>query len=222
MLCLHFLFFKKSAPRNEHEDIWDDTLLIKAYEESIRLQKEEVAKQVAMKTNKIQKTEEEEEESGSSSTGSSSEEFKAGDFVRSTFADDGVDYEAEVLSVNENGNCLIRYIGYGNEERVAMENLVASWGPEAREEQRILAEVDQQGSSEKESHHEELHKFVVDKTQGFQTSLPIPPMVNFTHVVNNSIMMSTAYFFHSLQCHLRCLTTLATQSTCQQCSCRGT
>jgi hypothetical protein len=130
-----------------------------------------------MKTNKIQKTEVEEEDD-STSTGSTSEEFKAGDFVRSTFADDGVDYEAEVLSVNENGNCLIRYIGYGNEERVKMECLVASWGTEAREEQRILAEVDQQSSSAKEDHQEELHKFVVNKAQGFQNSLPIPPMVS--------------------------------------------
>ena len=132
-----------------------------------------------MKTNTKQKSVEEEEESSESSE-TQCEVFKVGDFVRSTFADDGVDYEAEILSVNENDTCLIRYIGYGNEDRVKMENLVASWGPEAREEQRILAEADQEGSCDvNDDHREGLLSFVANKTQGFQNSLPIPPMVSF-------------------------------------------
>jgi len=167
---------KKSGVRSEHDDIWDDTLLIKAYDESVRLQKEEVAKQLAMKTNKVQKSDEEPEEAQTSESSSSSEVYKVGDFVRSTFADDGVDYEAEVLKVTESGMCSIRYIGYGNEERVKAENLVASWGPEARDEQRILAEADQHVSSDKDDHQEELHKFVLNKSQSFRNSLPIPPM----------------------------------------------
>jgi Survival motor neuron protein (SMN) len=129
-----------------------------------------------MKTNKKQKSDEEEEEVESESESTAAEDFKIGDFVRSTFAEDGVDYEAEVFAVTENGTCTIRYIGYGNEERVKMEELVASWGPEAREEQRILAEADQQVTSE--NHKEELHQFVVNKSQGFRNSLPIPPMVS--------------------------------------------
>lgn len=173
-----------ASAKSEHDDIWDDTLLIKAYEESVRLQREEVAKQLAMKTNSKPKCEDEEAES-SEASGSSSEEFKVGDFVRSTFEDDGVDYEAEVLAVNENETCLIRYIGYGNEERVKMEKLVASWGPEAREEQKILAEADQQASNENEDPQEELHSFVVNKSQRFRNSLPIPPMVSrdFPHLI---------------------------------------
>lgn len=154
-------------------------MLVKAYEESVRLQREEVAKQIAMKTNTKPKSEEAEEESSESSDEASVVVFKVGDFVRSTFADDGVDYEAEILKVNENDTCTIKYIGYGNEDRVKMENLVASWGPEAREEQKILAEVDQQASSEKEDNQEELHQFVMNKSQGFRNSLPIPPMVSF-------------------------------------------
>lgn len=141
----------------------------------MRLQREEVAKQVAMKTNKKQKSDDEEDESESSGS-TSVEEFKVGDFVRSTFAEDGVDYEAEVLAVTENGTCTIRFIGYGNQERVKMEELIASWGPEAREEQRILAEADQQVSGE--NHKEELHQFVLNKSQGVRNSLPIPPMVS--------------------------------------------
>lgn len=141
-----------------------------------------------MKTNKKQ-TEEEEEEESSESSGAG-EIFKVGDFVRSTFADDGVDYEAEILKINENDTCLIKYLGYGNEERVKMENLVASWGSTAREEQKILAEVDQQGSSDREDSQEELHQYVVNKSQGFQNSLPIPPMV------------SSLFWFHDVYMNL--------------------
>lgn len=158
----------------------------------MRLQKEEVAKQMAMKTNKKQKSDEDEEESESSGSGTSSaDDLKVGDFVRSTFAEDGVDYEAEIVAMTENGTCTIRYIGYGNQERVKAEELVASWGPEAREEQRILAEADQQASSD--NHNEELHQFVVNKSQGFQNSLPIPPMVRQHPIV--SISCFTAFHY---------------------------
>lgn len=160
-----------------HDDIWDDSLLIKAYEESIKLHKEEVAKQIAMRTNTKDATEKEEEDSSDS-------EFAVGDFVRSTFTEDGVDYEAEILTVNENGTCLIRYIGYGNEERVKMEDLVASWGQEAREEQKILAEADREASGEtEEEHKEQLHNFVLNKSQVTNNSLPVPPMVSHKRVV---------------------------------------
>ena len=156
-------------------------MLIKAYDESVKLQKEEVAKQIAMKTNTNPNTDQEkEEEESSESLCSALEDVKVGDFVRSTFAEDGVDYEAQVLSVNENGTCLIKYIGYGNEERVAMEDLVASWGQEIREEQKILAEADQLGTCDtEEEHQEELHKFVLNKSQTSRNSLPVPPMVSF-------------------------------------------
>lgn len=166
---------------SEHDDIWDDSLLIKAYEESVKLQKEEVAKQIAMKTNTKPKDTAKKEE-----TSSDPEVFKAGDFVRSTFTEDGVDYEAEILSANETGSCLIRYIGYGNEERVNMEDLVASWGPEAREEQKILAEADREGSAETEDEHkEQLHNFVLNKSQSSRNSLPVPPMVRLFSLPEN-------------------------------------
>lgn len=161
--------------KKTHDDIWDDTLLIKAYEESIRLQKEEVAKEMAMKTNTKRQTSEEESES-SSSNPVVAEDFKVGDFVRSTY-EDGVDYEAEILTISENGMALIKYIGYGNEQRVKLDDLVASWGLEAREEQKLLAEADNP-SNPLEEDQEGLHQFVINKTSVMNRKLPIPPMVN--------------------------------------------
>lgn len=198
--------------KSDHDDIWDDSLLIKAYDESIRLQNEEVAKQLAMKTNKKQQPEETEEESELSET--TVEDFKAGDFVRSRFADDGVDYEAEVINVTENGYCTIKYIGYGNEERVKMEDLVASWGLEAREEQKILAEADQQNTLGSEDHQEELHSFIVNKTRNVRESLPIPPMVSKQLLPETIAIINQ--IFSSRRCHQLCSIIAATQNTCQR------
>jgi survival motor neuron protein len=166
----------------DHDDIWDDSLLIKAYEESLKLQKEEVAKKLAMKTNK---------KTSSNDTAAKEEEpFNVGDFVRCTF-EDGVDYEAEILSINENGRAMIKYVGYDNEQRVNLEDLVQSWGIEAREEQKLLAEADKPQNSnddeELDNHQEELHNFVLNKSHRVHGKLPIPPMVR---LINYSL-----YFF---------------------------
>jgi len=158
----------------DHDDIWDDTLLIKAYEESLKIQKEEIAKKLAMETNKKNKSEDTEESSTSLKT--EDETFKVGDFVRSTY-EDNVDYEAEIVSINENGTALIRYIGYGNEQRVKLDDLVASWGIEAREEQKLLAEADKPVEEDR-NHQEELHNFILNKSSGVHGKLPIPPMVS--------------------------------------------
>lgn len=127
-----------------------------------------------METNKKNKSEDTEESSASLKT--EDESFKVGDFVRSTF-EDNVDYEAEILSINENGTALIRYIGYGNEQRVKLEDLVASWGVEAREEQKLLAEADKPAEEDR-NHQEELHNFILNKSSGVHGKLPIPPMVS--------------------------------------------
>lgn len=184
------LKIQKSAQLSEHDNIWDDSLLIKAYEESVKLQKEEVAKQIAMQTNTRQNDNTDQHESGSSSQG-----FNVGDFVRSTFIEDGIDYEAEILTVNENGHCLIRFIGYGNEERVKMEDLVVSWGLEAREEQKILAEADREGRGEtEEEHKEQLHNFVLNKAKLSRNSLPVPPMVSSNTEVQHWFLILNVAF----------------------------
>jgi survival motor neuron protein len=142
----------------------------------VRLQKEDVAKEMARKTNtKRQKSDNSESESSSSVLVETN--FKVGDFVRSTF-EDGVDYEAEIISINESGMALIRYFGYGNEERVKLEDLIASWGLEAREEQKLLAEADKPSNPIDED-QEELHQFVLNKTSSINGKLPIPPMVTY-------------------------------------------
>lgn len=105
---------------------WDESMLIKSYGECVTLGSEDVAKHIASNTNagatKILENE-----------SSNLIEFNVGDYVRSTYCDDGCDYEAKILSKdNSNGTCLVKYIGYDNEEIVNMKDLLPSWGKKSR------------------------------------------------------------------------------------------
>ncbi|XP_053695861.1 survival motor neuron protein [Sabethes cyaneus] len=179
-----------SSSESEHsnDEIWDDTLIIRKYDESLAMVKEEVAKRLAMKTNKKMATKvavcngqpaatAENDESGAvkhepSGEGTSAAEkgtseldekavFKPGEYYRATY-DDGVDYEIKILAVKE-GDALIRYIGYNNEQTVPVENLVPSWGRKARRKQRedaaeLAALEDQQQQMEISDDEEKLTK----------------------------------------------------------------
>jgi survival motor neuron protein len=162
----------KKKPREviDSDDIWDDTLLIQAYDTAIKLHKEDVAKRLAMATNKRK----ENSESENADEEEPEDEFKVGSFVRSTF-EDGVDYEAEILKIEDNGTCVIRYIGYNNEEHVKLVDLVPSWGAKTREQQNEQALIDKEFETYSEQEVEvettEFHQFTVQNS-----SLPAPPL----------------------------------------------
>ncbi|XP_035900868.1 survival motor neuron protein [Anopheles stephensi] len=158
------------------EDIWDDSIIIKKYDASLALIKAEVAKRLAMNTNRSAlaeaagcsglKTRKQQQKKDSDSTGGEAtvgtpehEEkgtmeisehdqplthgpptgtFEIGDYVRATY-DDGVDYEAKIIGFGNQGDCLIRYVGYNNEQTVLLEELLPSWGRKARRQQRVEA-----------------------------------------------------------------------------------
>uniref|UniRef100_A0A2M4BTR1 Putative mrna splicing protein smn survival motor neuron n=1 Tax=Anopheles marajoara TaxID=58244 RepID=A0A2M4BTR1_9DIPT len=167
---------------SSRDDIWDDTIIIKKYDASLALIKEEVAKRLAMKTNRkvihesaltatgSRKTAKKETDEsmvdgggggGSGGVGGAvspgqdersamevseqelvnggrAETFEIGDYVRATY-DDGIDYEAKIIGFGTHGDCLIRYVGYNNEQTVLLEELVPSWGRKARRQQRAEA-----------------------------------------------------------------------------------
>lgn len=145
-------------------------MLIKAYEESVRLGKEEVARRVAMSTNRRMRTEDE--------VADTSMKFNVGSLVRSTFED--VDYEAEIMKLEEDGSCLIKYFGYENEEIVQIKDLVESWGEEARQNQICQAKIDQEAEDSEgiEQQFSNLHQYVQNKSKKFHSnsSFPHPPM----------------------------------------------
>ncbi|XP_063709516.1 survival motor neuron protein [Culicoides brevitarsis] len=122
--------------KEKQNDLWDDTLIIKAYEESMKLAKEEVAKRLANATNKS--TKKSVESPGSSKQPAQPKDFKVGEFCRATY-EDGVDYEAKIMAVDSNGKFTIRYIGYENEEYKEKSELLPSWGKKARKQQKFEA-----------------------------------------------------------------------------------
>lgn len=112
----------------KNKDLWDDTLLIKAYDESIRLAKEQVAKKIANSTNSV--TQEEEAAAGV---------YKIGDYCRATW-NDGIDYEAKVVGTRKDDDvCYLKFIGYNDEKIANISDLLPSWGKVVRKQQSVDA-----------------------------------------------------------------------------------
>lgn len=177
------------------ENIWDDTLLLKAYEQSIKLQQAEMAKRLARATNK--KSSENSESANDDDDGedeqNSGDDFLVGDFVRATYDADGIDYEAEIMSIDENSDCRIKFIGYENEQIVPMADLLPSWGAEERTKQ--TSEASEVAAAEEEEEEDEAYtaangieptvqQFNAFNTHQFGSLLqpppppPMPPMLN--------------------------------------------
>ncbi|KAH8363894.1 hypothetical protein KR084_000406 [Drosophila pseudotakahashii] len=125
--------------------VWDDSLLVKTYDESVGLAREALARRLADSTNKrAEENAVADEEAGEDSAtgGVTSPEpvsFKVGDYARATYVD-GLDYEGAVVSIDEEkGTCVIRYLGYENEQEVLLLDLLPTWGKRVRREQFLEA-----------------------------------------------------------------------------------
>lgn len=133
---------------SDEQLIWEDSLLIKAYDDSINLARETLARRIADSTNTREENRPEKKEAASTSDvdlepQEEAEEqelvFKVGDFARATYTD-GLDYEGTVISINEiAGTCVLRYVGYENEQEVLLADLLPSWGNKARREQILYS-----------------------------------------------------------------------------------
>lgn len=144
----------------------------------MKLAKEEVAKRIARSTNKKSAVDSADDDDGTASKPSQCE-YSVSDFVRATY-EDGLDYEAKIVSIDsDNGNCVVRFIGYDNEETVDLSDLLPSWGKKVRKNQMRMAAKD-------------VAKGVTSNKQTFPVNLPsnasvpipmlppIPPMLNDT------------------------------------------
>lgn len=133
---------------SDEQLIWEDSLLIKAYDDSINLARETLARRIADSTNSRDANAPEKNEAASTSDADLEPQeeveeqelvFKVGDFARATYTD-GVDYEGTVISINGDAStCVLRYLGYENEQEVLLADLLPSWGKKARREQILQA-----------------------------------------------------------------------------------
>lgn len=177
--------------------VWDDSILIRAYDDSLKLAEGEVAKRIAKETNdknaiSVTKTE---------SKAPVRRRYQIGSFVRCTWIDN-IDYEGSIIDINEEEEqCLVRFIGYHNDKWYDIDDMCPSWGKKARRKQLEEAENLQydeadmddiieveQGNYESQTHSELLKEKSKETNvplrdeknteQGYfkLPNLPLPPM----------------------------------------------
>lgn len=182
---------------NVNDDIWDDRLLIRAYEQAIQLQNSDVAKSIAQHTNKKSGA----DQSHPTMTvaddvdgDASSAPLKVGDFVRATYNEDNVDYEAQIISIDEdNETCVVKFIGYDNEQTVRLVDLVNSWGAEEQQKQEIEATVDAEEPIE--DNDDSLYPREIYRNSNLlRNSLPTPPMPPMPPMLKESLGEDTEHF----------------------------
>ncbi|KAL0870372.1 hypothetical protein ABMA27_005382 [Loxostege sticticalis] len=130
------------------EDIWDDRKLNDAYDKALRIANAEVAKRLAMSTNNQNKNKEgqpanrkdKQPNKGGSSKGNKKNQngnWKVGMPCRAVYEGDGIEYEAIVMRIVNDKECVVRFLGYDNSEIVLISTLKPSLG---KEEQTIQIE----------------------------------------------------------------------------------
>ncbi|XP_023309124.2 survival motor neuron protein [Lucilia cuprina] len=166
---------KADAKSDCLDDPWDDTLLIKAYDNSIKLAREELARRMAISTSKDvshSSNESNKLKSLDIENFRTKNEYKVGDYVRATY-EDGIDYEAKILSIDRaSGSCLLKYIGYENEQNIELENLIPSWGKKARRLQFAKAKLE---STDHVLNMDNAGSKTSKRNKSYQKTIPPPP-----------------------------------------------
>lgn len=139
-----------------------------------------MAKRIARSTNKKNTTDDATDNPESvddeSISKQSDSQYKIGDYVRATY-EDGLDYEAKIISIDaDKETCLVRFIGYENEETVDLNDLLSSWGKNVRKKQMRNATKDLRGGTESKRN---LPSFP-NSSVPIPMLPPIPPMLNNT------------------------------------------
>merc|ERR1739838_108143 len=145
-----------------HEDRWDDTLLIKQYEETEARVKKMLQKKLTTNTTSATESEQSEYLAQDENTTSGnviplqaknskkkkrkrnkkSNNWHTGDSCRAKYSEDGIIYEATILAMHPTGNCQVRFVGYNNEEEVSVNKLKNSNGATARKKQEEEADME--------------------------------------------------------------------------------
>ncbi|KAL5005041.1 hypothetical protein ScPMuIL_018497 [Solemya velum] len=105
-------------------DLWDDTALIKAYDNAINLMKD---KMLTPDEDKAQKSPQnlEKKKKNKSRNRNRKKKWKVGDLCRAVYTEDGLIYDAEIISLDEDaGTCLVNFLSYGNEETQNLADLL--------------------------------------------------------------------------------------------------
>nr|XP_034833475.1 survival motor neuron protein isoform X3 [Maniola hyperantus]XP_034833476.1 survival motor neuron protein isoform X4 [Maniola hyperantus] len=130
----------ESGDEENDNDIWDDCKLNNAYDKALNMANIEVAKRLAMSTNT--------EGDGStpkkpvltltppkSKKKKNKSKWKAGMNCRALYEEDGMEYEAIVMRIINDKECVVRFLGYENSEIILISSLKPSLGKGERNKQ---------------------------------------------------------------------------------------
>jgi survival motor neuron protein len=146
-----FMWKRAGGDLEQVDDTWDDSLLIAAYEkatkqvnQALKSSKSPVSgrKKINRSRNSsISQSSDTERERRLAQPSSST--WSIDQHCSSTYTEDGVDYEAQVIKIMpKKRSCIVRYLGYNNEEEQWLDNLKPSQGPNARQTQIEEAALD--------------------------------------------------------------------------------
>ncbi|KAF6211237.1 hypothetical protein GE061_014353 [Apolygus lucorum] len=185
------LFIRKDCTNSddevmEEEDIWDDSLLIQAYNKAVDMAKEKIAKKLNLenglevsneKSSSAKSTPQKRVSPGikNSSSQKGSIQWLDGMPCRAVYSADGQEYEAIVDHVNEqNGVASVVYIGYNNKEKVEISSLKPSKGEKARKAQ----EWESRRMSSDSTHSDGKEDAGASFTREYAGIIPPPPPPN--------------------------------------------
>ncbi|XP_055305847.1 survival motor neuron protein [Sitodiplosis mosellana] len=120
--------------------------------------------------------------------------YKVGDYVRATYDVDNIDYEAQIISIDEeNDECVVKFIGYDNEQSVRLVDLVDSWGEEEQQKQELEAAADVEesvGDSEDYNYPKEVYR----NDDLHNSPLPMPPIPPMPPMLKESLGDESEHF----------------------------
>ncbi|ELT96430.1 hypothetical protein CAPTEDRAFT_170515 [Capitella teleta] len=125
------LLFDRNDPGEDHSDIWDDTALIEAYDNAVKLVKSHIDAKKGVNSQETEETKQKPKEKKKKHKKKAHKQpsgtWKPGQRCRAVYSEDGETYEAIIRSVNsDDATCVVRYLGYGNEESQNMGDLLPS------------------------------------------------------------------------------------------------
>uniref|UniRef100_A0A1B6E2W6 Tudor domain-containing protein n=2 Tax=Clastoptera arizonana TaxID=38151 RepID=A0A1B6E2W6_9HEMI len=173
------VLFLRGSTDLDSEDVWDDTLLIRMWDKSLeKLQKgllnnkdlgnmdkpekdSSISKKNDVFLDKQRKNSDDNLDVGSNciseedSSNNPQIEYKINQQVRAPYSFDGLEYEATIININEEeGLCLVKFIGYENVEEVSLADLTPSHGRNAIRTQKFQARQYEKGVADVRSYED--------------------------------------------------------------------
>ncbi|XP_050403450.1 survival motor neuron protein [Patella vulgata] len=123
-----FVLFQRGD--SEDSDAWDDTALIKAYDEAVsavkaKLNGGEIEDTAATSaTGQVKRGRGKKKKSKSKNKPRKKQKWQVGDLCRAVYSEDDFVYDAKIISIDTSNNtCVVQYIDYGNEEEQNLADL---------------------------------------------------------------------------------------------------